>query len=802
MRPKTAASAHHSDPRTAPDQPTPPGNSASPAVVSEAGWTSSLRTMLNPSTPAAILTDLAPQIFHATPFIGPRSSLYDSSASTSSSSSSSSALSSTSRIRSRLGLGWSSTPAFAPHASTSLYIREKVDDLLRLEVPASPFDLSTSDAFSTANSTCNSKRTIHAAQSAPDLAVPLFRGFQATAPAARSARQERRRRRAGLGEIALGLENIKLGLKDRGQQARGILSDEASSTLASASAAAQADQVQLLRKRRSARRSEVLQLRGRSSSARYDPAAVGEVHAQENAPVMTADELEADSRAVEEDMGNVAVRRSLLNAQILEIDEKMAALDSIREELKRSLLFLREEELELQDEFDGLRERMNSQTKTATTTTTSRRRKGPAFLPGEHDDLPSGVAFMVSCPARTLSGHLGPVSALDFSEPYGVAVSASQDETVRLWDLSTGDEMGQLRGHQGVVKALQVEASVCITGGSDGQVRIWNVDEVEDLLTSPNGLGENEDDGGVPSFEKVFLGRANGYVGGREALGTLSESVNGEEGGEAREEQHSGACVKVLDGHTKAVTSLYFDGPCLVTGSSDSTLRQWDIHTGQNVMTMDVLWAISNPSPLDNLDPSEPYSTPASSPRKSLAALRRHSSTSGTALSFSGYPSSPATTNYADGSFEPYEDFVGGVQFWGYALASGTADGCVRMWDMRTGQSHRTLVGHTGPVSCVQFDEHHLVSGSLDKTVRIWDIRTGSISDTIRYDYPITSLQFDSRKIVAAAGENGIRVFNRTTLQHTALTLNGHTRPAERLRFMDSYLMSGGRDHTVKVWKM
>lgn len=30
---------------------------------------------------------------------------------------------------------------------------------------------------------------------------------------------------------------------------------------------------------------------------------------------------------------------------------------------------------------------------------------------------------------------------------------------------------------------------------------------------------------------------------------------------------------------------------------------------------------------------------------------------------------------------EMYDDFVGGVQFWGYALASGTGDGCVRMWD-------------------------------------------------------------------------------------------------------------------------
>lgn len=38
---------------------------------------------------------------------------------------------------------------------------------------------------------------------------------------------------------------------------------------------------------------------------------------------------------------------------------------------------------------------------------------------------------------------------------------------------------------------------------------------------------------------------------------------------------------------------------------------------------------------------------------------------------------------------------------------------------VRTGQAHRTLVGHTGPVSCVQFDEVHLVSGSLDKSIRV-----------------------------------------------------------------------------------
>jgi WD40 repeat protein len=38
---------------------------------------------------------------------------------------------------------------------------------------------------------------------------------------------------------------------------------------------------------------------------------------------------------------------------------------------------------------------------------------------------------------------------------------------------------------------------------------------------------------------------------------------------------------------------------------------------------------------------------------------------------------------------------------------------------VRTGQAHRTLLGHSSPVTCLQFDEIHIASGSLDKTLRV-----------------------------------------------------------------------------------
>jgi division protein 1 len=92
-----------------------------------------------------------------------------------------------------------------------------------------------------------------------------------------------------------------------------------------------------------------------------------------------------------------------------------------------------------------------------------------------------------------------------------------------------------------------------------------------------------------------------------------------------------------------------------VTGASDKTLRQWDLSTGQCVMTMDILWAMSHPhSSVSN------------------GQLPSHLSSGSFAV-----PSPPA----ADGSWDMYTDFVGGVQFWGYGLVSGSGDGAVRMWD-------------------------------------------------------------------------------------------------------------------------
>ncbi|KAI8095729.1 WD40-repeat-containing domain protein [Thamnidium elegans] len=215
-----------------------------------------------------------------------------------------------------------------------------------------------------------------------------------------------------------------------------------------------------------------------------------------------------------------------------------------------------------------------------------------------------------------------------------------------------------------------------------------------------------------------------------------------------------------LEGHQGEITCLYADRNSVVSGSGDKTIKQWDLETQQCLLTLDVLWASGNSNNIVD----------------------------------SWLDNSTSSYGYAA------HDFIGALQFWDSALASGTSDGKIRMWDLRTGQAHRTLPGHNAPITCLQFDDVHLVSGSLDKTIRIWDIRTGTVFDTLTYTTPVSSLQFNSSKIISSGTSNTIDVYNRTSFQHTALS--GHRNRVNSIRFHSDVLASAGSDNVIKLWSI
>ena len=143
------------------------------------------------------------------------------------------------------------------------------------------------------------------------------------------------------------------------------------------------------------------------------------------------------------------------------------------------------------------------------------------------------ASWRLEHPNRSFPGHDGPVQAVAVGELDGrpLVASGSGDESVRVWDLATGQPVGDpLIGHDSGVLSTAVTRLgaqvVVISGCSDHSVRVWDLATAEPV--------------GDP-----FMG-------------------------------HTGAVESVAVGE--------LDGrPVVVSGSSDHSVRVWDLATGEPV---------------------------------------------------------------------------------------------------------------------------------------------------------------------------------------------------------------------------
>jgi len=86
---------------------------------------------------------------------------------------------------------------------------------------------------------------------------------------------------------------------------------------------------------------------------------------------------------------------------------------------------------------------------------------------------------------RTLTGHDGAVNAVAPTPDGRRAVSASDDRTLRVWDLATGAELARLTGHEASVLAVALtpDGRRAVSASDDRTLRVWDTETGEEMAT-------------------------------------------------------------------------------------------------------------------------------------------------------------------------------------------------------------------------------------------------------------------------------------------------------------------------------
>jgi WD40 repeat protein len=149
----------------------------------------------------------------------------------------------------------------------------------------------------------------------------------------------------------------------------------------------------------------------------------------------------------------------------------------------------------------------------------------------------------------------------------------------------------------------------------------------------------------------------------------------------------------------------------------------------------------------------------------------------------------------------------------GKAIVSGGDDGAVRVWNPDTGEMLRSLPAaglHTNGLYDIAWspDGSMLASASswAEATVRLWDSRTGQLLHTLEghkgEGVRRVAWAPDSKFVASAGGDDRtVRVWDAQTGRALAV-LEGHTHWVHSVAWSPDgkTLASGGEDHTVRLW--
>jgi WD40 repeat protein/tRNA A-37 threonylcarbamoyl transferase component Bud32/Flp pilus assembly protein TadD len=428
---------------------------------------------------------------------------------------------------------------------------------------------------------------------------------------------------------------------------------------------------------------------------------------------------------------------------------------------------------------------------------------------------------------RDFRGHTGVVWGVACSPNGRRLATASEDRTVRVWDVATGQEVFCLRGHEAPVWRVAFSpdgrrlASAGGEQGKPGVVKVWDAETRKELYTLSGHGGEVRGVAFSPDGRLLATGDAYG---------------DGSKPGEVRLwEAESGRKIDALRGHGYGVSSVAFspDGRWLAS-AGDQAVIVWDLHSRHKEQEL----ARRDPSLLNSIafSPNGRWLVATGSPGANIEVWE--TCTWQQLQTLRGHAAAVLSLAFGPGG----------------RLASASADHTVRVWDLTTGQTTLTLRGHQDVVLGVAFspDGRRLFSAGGDqvakawdlsitpecltiecdetarpyglkfspdgrwvaaalssmpqRTVKLWDAATGLDGPTLYgHTDAVNAVAFDQDgKVIASGAEDGAVRLWKTGTWHEKLTLRGHMGGVWSLAFSPDglWLASGGADTTVHVWEV